>query len=81
MIYPPIANLLNQIGTEDENGNKKPATRYSLVILASKRARELGNDENSALSGDFDEAMIEAIKEINEGKIKGVRRYGYEEEN
>ncbi len=80
MIYPPIADLLEKIGTKDENGNIIPATRYSLAIIVSKRARELGNDENSALSGDYDEAMLEAIDEINKGKIKAVSRYNYDEE-
>lgn len=81
MIYPPIADLLEKIGTTDENGNVTPATRYSLVVVASKRARELGNDETGAFSGDFDEAMLEAIDEIDNGKIKAVRRYGSEDEN
>ena len=81
MIYPPIGNLLKQIGTKDEAGNVTSGTRYSLVIMTSKRARQLGNEENGALSGDFDEAMLEAIDEINEGKIKAVPHYDFEEDN
>ena len=78
MIYPPIGNLLKKIGTQNSEGKQTEGTRYSLVILTSKRARQLGNEENGALSGDFDEAMLKAIDEINEGKIKAVPRY-YEE--
>lgn len=80
MIYPPIGNLLNQIGTKDENGKTQAGTRYSLVIMTSKRARQLGNEENGKLAGNFDEAMLAAIDEINEGKIKAVARYRSEEE-
>lgn len=79
MIYPPIGNLLKKIGTKDENGNTTSATRYSLVIMTAKRARQLGNDETSKFSGNFDEAMLEAIGEINEGKIKAVPNYRTEE--
>lgn len=70
MIYPPIGELLEKIGNEKEDGKTVPGTRYSLVIMASKRARELGNDEASGFGGDYDEAIIEAINEIYEGKIK-----------
>ena len=80
MIYPPIGDLLKKIGTQSDEGKIAEGTRYSLVILTSKRARQLGNDENSALSGDFDEAMLKAIDEIKDGKIKAVPRYYGEEE-
>ncbi len=80
MIYPPIGDLLKKIGTQNSEGKTAEGTRYSLVILTSKRARHLGNDENGAFSGDFDEAMLKAIDEINDGKIKAVPRYYRDEE-
>lgn len=61
MIYPPINNLL-----------KKTGTRYSLVILTAKRARQLGSDAEGPLASSYDEAILEAIEEIEEGKIKAV---------
>lgn len=66
MIYPAVNGLLKQIGKDGKEG-----TRYSLVIIASKRARQLGA-ESGEFMGKYDEAIIEAIKEINEGKVKAV---------
>ena len=58
MIYPPISDLV-----------KKTKTRYSLAILTARRARQLGADEGGEFAGKFDEAILEAIDEINEGKV------------
>ena len=54
MIYPPIGNLI-----------EKATSRYSLVIATAKRARELSEDETKKVT----KPVIEAIKEIYEGKI------------
>ena len=66
MIYPAVNGLLKQIGR-----NGKSGTRYSLVVVASKRARQLG-DQDGPFMGKYDEAIVAAIDEINEGKIKVV---------
>lgn len=58
MIYPPIGELV-----------KKTNTRYSLAILTARRARQLGADSSGDFGGKFDEAILEAINEINEGKV------------
>lgn len=58
MIYPPIAELV-----------KKTKTRYSLAILTARRARQLGVESGGEYDGKFDEAIIKAIDEINEGKV------------
>mgnify|MGYP003290465529 CR=1 FL=1 len=76
MINPPIGNLLEKISIEGSEAK----TRYSLVIMTSKRARELANDESGEFLGNFDRAMHTAIDEINEGKIKAVKRLGSDEE-
>lgn len=70
MIYPPIGDLLEKIGQEKEGEKTLPGTRYSLVIMAARRARELGENKESGFGGDYDGAISEAIREINDGKIK-----------
>lgn len=57
MIYPPISNLV-----------EKTKTRYSLAILTARRARQLGASDGE-YTGRFDEAILKAIDEINDGKI------------
>lgn len=58
MIYPPIADLV-----------KKTNTRYSLAIITARRARQLGNRQDSEYAGNFDEAILKAIEEVNDGKV------------
>lgn len=64
MIYPPIADLV-----------EKTKTRYSLAILTARRARQLGASDGE-YTGKFDEAILKAIDEINEGKV-GSRPKNY----
>lgn len=54
MIYPPIAKLI-----------EKTNSRYSLVIATAKRARKISEDETREVN----KPIIEAIKEINDGKV------------
>ena len=62
MLYPSINSLL-----------KKVDSRYTLVVLAAKRARQL-NQEGSKNDGhDATKSVSVAIKEIEEGKIKYIR--------
>lgn len=69
MIYPPIGELLEKTGT-----------RYSLVILTAKRARQLASDENGAFAGSFDEAILEAVDEIYHGKVQAAARININDE-
>ena len=61
MIYPAISNLVDKTGT-----------RYSLAILTARRARQLGMQKEGAIAGNYDEAILEAINEIESGTVKAV---------
>ena len=63
MIYPPIGELLEKIDT-----------RYSLVIAAAKRARQLGAQSTEETPDVTDKAVVTAIGEIADGKVT-VRKY------
>ena len=54
MIYPPVGKLA-----------EKTDSRYSLVIAAAKRAREISEDP----AREVKKPVIEAIGEIYEGKV------------
>lgn len=61
MIYPSVDELM-----------KKFDSRYSVVIAASKRARELEDKENSAeplVKTTSEKPVTIAVEEIYEGKI------------
>ena len=71
MIHPRIDELLDQVDS-----------RYALVIVAAKRARQINNYHHQLGEGTFDEfapPLIEsrsknyltmALEEISEGKLK-----------
>ena len=56
MLYPEISKLMEGLDS-----------RYSLVVMAAKRARQLVSDSES------DKTVSRAINEIAEGKIKCVK--------
>ena len=71
MIYPRLDDLLDQVG----------GSRYALVLIAAKRARQINNYHHQLGEGTFDEfpPLVEsrsknyltmALEETCEGKIK-----------
>lgn len=56
MLYPEISKLMEGLDS-----------RYSLVVMTAKRARQLVSDSES------DKTVSHAIAEIAEGKIKCVK--------
>lgn len=61
MIYPPIAELV-----------KKTGSRYTLVIEAARRARQLSQGAQPLAKSDSNKEISIATNEIFEGKISAV---------
>ncbi|MBQ4145530.1 MAG: DNA-directed RNA polymerase subunit omega [Clostridia bacterium] len=59
MIYPPIAKLVDKTGS-----------RYTLVIEAAKRARQLSEGATPLASCDCSKEVSIATKEIYENKLE-----------
>lgn len=53
---------------------KKTHSRYTLVVLASKRARQLLKGENCHLANPSEQYVTDAMEEIFEGKITYTMR-------
>ena len=62
MIYPSINDLM-----------KKVDSRYTLVVEAAKRARQLVDGANKLTKVNSDKEVTVAIHEISEDKITYVR--------
>ena len=62
MIDPPISSLL-----------KKVDSRYTLVVVTAKRARQLAEGAHKLTKHNSDKPVTTAIHEINENKITFVR--------
>ena len=63
MVNPTMDELLNQTGS-----------RYILVVLASKRARQLLSGEECKVKNHNNKYVTNAFEEITEGKIKAGKR-------
>lgn len=62
MIYPPLASLL-----------KKVDSRYTLVVVTAKRARQLVDGAHKLTKCASDKPVTIALNEINEDKITYIR--------
>jgi len=62
MINPPISTLLNKVDS-----------RYTLVVLAAKRARQLVEDADKFSKTETDKPVSTAINEIYENRLTYIR--------
>lgn len=62
MIEPPISSLLEKVDS-----------RYTLVVAAAKRARQLAEGAHKMTKVASDKAVTIAINEINENKVTYMR--------
>jgi DNA-directed RNA polymerase subunit omega len=62
MIEPPMESLMEKVDS-----------KYTLVVAAAKRARQLVDDANKLEKSDSDKPVAVAISEINDNKITYVR--------
>lgn len=59
MVKPTVTELLT-----------KASNRYELVIMTSKRARQLSNGKAALIESNADSTVTLAAEEIAEGKVK-----------
>ena len=71
MLHPSYSELINKLNIEQEDGDENMTSRYSVVIAAAKRARQLVDGAARVTSAaHLEKAVSVAVKEISEGKIK-----------
>ena len=64
-----IATPLSMVNPSTDSMLKKIHSRYALVVLASKRARELLSGAPCHVENRANKFVTNAMEEINEGKI------------
>lgn len=52
-----------------EEASRQVGSKYDLVLIASRRVRELRNGYGPEISNPHDSAIITALREIEQGKI------------
>lgn len=71
MLKPSYKDLMDITNSYSENDEKIISSRYSIVMAASKRARQISLSRNANYSlKDGEKALSIAIKELETGKVK-----------
>ncbi len=73
MIHPSYSDLMKVMNTETEEDGEEPMiqSRYSIVIAAAKRARQLIEGDEPLVSGAADRKPLSvAVDELYQGKVK-----------
>lgn len=78
MLHPSYVDLMNAVNSEAEANGQSPIvnSRYSIVMAASKRARQLVAGAEPLIDEPDEKPLSTAIEEIYSGKIKIVNNDG-----
>ena len=79
MIHPSYVELMNVVNNSDERVGEEPMvnSRYSIVIAAAKRARQLVSGAETDVTVPSNKPLSIAVEELYRGDVKIVT----EEEN
>ena len=79
MLYPTYQNLM-EVANKDvaEGGEPVVKSRYSIVIAAAKRARQIVNGQDELIRTSEVKPLSVAVEELYEGKVKIIP---HDEEN
>jgi len=72
MLHPSYVDLMNAVNSDAEQNGEAPVvnSRYSIVMAASKRARQLVAGAEPLVDHPDSKALSTAIDEIYSGKVK-----------
>lgn len=71
MLHPSYSDLINAVNKDVEPGEEPVVqSRYSIVIAAAKRARQLIGGEESMLDATNKKPLSLAIDELYQSKVK-----------
>ncbi len=71
MLHPSYSDLMRVVNSEVEEGEAPVVnSRYSIVMAASKRARQLISGEDAYVNADHKKPLSTAIEELNNSEIK-----------
>ena len=70
MLHPSYSDLMKVVNSEVEPGEAPVVnSRYSIVMAASKRARQIIAGEEPLINTKDEKALSIAVEELNQGKI------------
>lgn len=73
MIHPSYTDLMEVVNSDVEPGEQPVVqSRYSIVLVTSKRARQIIAGEEPLIKSDGKKPLSTAVEELYEGKVKIV---------
>ncbi|MBQ8878603.1 MAG: DNA-directed RNA polymerase subunit omega [Lachnospiraceae bacterium] len=71
MLHPSYSDLMKVVNSEVEQGEAPVVnSRYSIVMAASKRARQIIAGEDPLVETDEIKPLSIAVEELNQGAVK-----------
>ncbi len=70
MLRPSYNQLINKANENAPENEPVVRSRYSIVLAAAKRARQLVDGNKTYVNGDVRKPLSLAVAELNEGKVK-----------
>lgn len=71
MLHPSYSDLMKVVNSEVEQGDTPVVnSRYSIVMAASKRARQIIAGEDPMVNVRETKPLSIAVEELNQGKVK-----------
>lgn len=71
MLHPSYSDLMKVVNSEVEQGEAPVVnSRYSIVMAASKRARQIIAGDEPMVKGKETKPLSMAVEELNQGKVK-----------
>lgn len=82
MLHPSYTDLMKVVNSDIEPGEHPVVnSRYSIVIAAAKRARQLIDGDEPLIETDFPKPLSIAIEELYRGEVKIIGDNEFEDEN
>ena len=75
MLRPSYTDLMNVMNSGSDSDNMV-TSRYTVVIAAAKRARQIIDGSETMLNSSIDKAVSTAVKEMHQGKVRIQLRDG-----
>lgn len=74
MLHPSYVELMNVVNSEVQEGEEPVvSSRYSIVMAASKRARQIVAGDEAFVYNETEKPLSIAVDEINQGKVAILR--------
>lgn len=80
MLRPSYNQLIQKANENFQTEEPVVRSRYSIVLAAAKRARQIVDGNEPYVNGDVRKPLSVAVAEINEGKVKILPAGGVPEE-